>query len=265
MTRPRIFAEHTTEQIGAELTEKAILCLPVGSIEQHGPHLPLATDTIIAEHFAAALADHLAGQHELWQLPAVPFGLSLEHAWAPGTVSLRINTYITLIQQLVGEYLRATPARALIIINGHGGNRGILEPLLYELAAEHDLAACVLHPASLTAVKPGGELPDVHAGIGETSLMLHIAPELVNLGAITADDYSTPERAEAINRIIRDRGVTWPWTSGAPDIADGGVIGDPRGADAQLGRAILSSALEMAAAAVDRMAATPAPDLIRRA
>lgn len=265
MTGPRIFAERTTAQIGAELTENAILCLPVGSLEQHGPHLPLATDTIIAEHFAAALADHLADRHEIWQLPAVPFGLSLEHAWAPGTVSLRINTFTTLIQQLVTEYLRATPARALVIINGHGGNRGILEPLLYEIAAENDLAACVLHPASLTSVKPGGELPDVHAGIGETSLMLHIAPELVNHAALGAADHDRPQRIEAINRVVRDRGVTWPWTSGAPDIADEGVIGDPAGADAELGLAILNSALEKATAAIDRLAAGSAPDLIRRA
>jgi len=85
-SRSRVYGECTSPQLGRELTGRAILCLPVGSAEQHGPHLPLATDTIIAERFAAALAGRVCGQHDLWLLPAMPFGLSPEHARAPGMV-----------------------------------------------------------------------------------------------------------------------------------------------------------------------------------
>jgi len=257
-TRSRVYGERTSPQLGRELTGKAILCLPVGSTEQHGPHLPLATDTIIAERFAAALAGRVSGQHDLWLLPAMPFGLSPEHAWAPGTISLRTGTFIALIGQLVGEYLRTTSARRLVIVNGHGGNRGILEALQYELTADHGLAACVIHPLSLAAVKPSSGPPDIHAGIGETSLMLHLAPELVNMDAL-AGHGGAERRAEAVIRLIRDRGVTWPWSSDDPDIAEAGIIGDPRDASAGLGRAILASALDAAAQAVTRLAGVPGP------
>jgi creatinine amidohydrolase len=259
--QPRVCGERTSPQIGRELTGTAILCLPVGSTEQHGPHLPLATDTIIAERFAAALADHVSGQHDLWLLPAIPFGLSMEHAWAPGTICLRAGTFATLISELAGEYRRATLARRLVVVNGHGGNRGILEALQYELAADHGLAACVIHPLSLATVKPGSRLPDIHAGIGETSLMLHLAPGLVNMDALAGQGNGAERRSEAINYLVRDRGVTWPWSSGDPGIVKAGVIGDPRNASTGLGHAILTSALDAAARAVTRLAGVP--DLAR--
>jgi creatinine amidohydrolase len=261
-TRPRVYGERTSPQIGRELTGNAVLCLPVGSTEQHGPHLPLATDTIIAEQFAAALADHVSGQHDLWLLPAMPFGLSAEHAWAPGTISLDTGTFTVLIRQLVGEYLRATSARRLVVVNGHGGNRGILEALQYELSANHQLASCVIHPLSLATAKPSSGPPDIHAGIGETSLMLHLAPGLVNMDALAGHGGDAQRQAEAVNRLIRDRGVTWPWSSCDPDIAEAGIIGDPTDASARLGRAIFVSALEAAARAVTRLAGVPgaAPD-----
>jgi creatinine amidohydrolase len=259
--RPLVYCERTSPQLGRELTGTAILCLPVGSTEQHGPHLPLATDTIIAERFAAALSEHVSGQHDLWLLPAMPFGLSPEHAWAPGTISLRAGTFTALIRELVGEYLRATSARRLIIVNGHGGNRGLLEVLQYELTADHDLAACVIHPLALATVKSSPGPPDIHAGIGETSLMLHLAPGLVNMDALAGHGDTSQRRAEAVNLLIRDRGVTWPWSSGDPGIAGAGIIGDPRNASASLGRAIFASALEGAVRAVTRLAGIPGPAL----
>jgi creatinine amidohydrolase len=251
--RPRVYGECTSPQVSRELTGKAVLCLPVGSTEQHGPHLPLATDTIIAERFAAALADHVSGQHDLWLLPAIPFGLSAEHAWAPGTISLDTVTFTVLIRQLVGEYLRATSARRLVIVNGHGGNRGILEALQCELIANYGLVSCVIHPLALATAELSTGPFDIHAGIGETSLMLHLAPELVNMDTLAGHGGVTQQQAEAVNRLIRDRGVTWPWSSNDPDIAEAGIIGDPSGASASFGRAVFVSALEAAARAVTRL------------
>lgn len=249
------FAECTAPQVAAGLTGESILCLPIGSTEQHGPHLPLGTDTIIAERFSTAIAQHVAGRHQVWLLPALPFGLSLEHAWAPGTISLRVATFTAVIGQLASECRRATRARRLVIVNGHGGNRGILEPLMHEITADHGLAVCTLHTGSLAAIKPDSPVADIHAGIGETSLMLHLTPETVNLAALRAGSDNDEEQAAAVNQVIRGRGVTWPWSSGDPRIARDGIIGDPRGASAELGRAILDSALEAASPILDQLAA----------
>ena len=106
----RTFANCTAPQVAAVLTSESILRLPIGSTEQNGPHLPLSTDTIIAERLAAAIAGHVASRHPVWLLPALPFGLSLERAWAPGTISLRVATLTAMIGQLASEYRRATKA-----------------------------------------------------------------------------------------------------------------------------------------------------------
>jgi creatinine amidohydrolase len=193
----RAFADCTAPQVAAELTGESILCLPIGSTEQHGPHLPLGTDTIIAERLAAAIAGRVASRHQVWLLPALPFGLSLEHAWAPGTISLRVVTLAAMVGQLASEYRRATQARRLVIVNGHGGKRAILEPLMQEITADHGLAVCTLHTGSLSAIRPDSPVADIHAGIGETSLMLHLAPEIVNMAALPGGGSDEAERARA--------------------------------------------------------------------
>jgi creatinine amidohydrolase len=251
----RAFADCTAPQVAAGLTSEAILCLPIGSTEQHGPHLPLGTDTIIAERLAATIAGHVASRHQVWLLPALPFGLSLEHAWAPGTISLRVATLAAMIGQLASEYRRATQARRLVIVNGHGGNRAILESLMHEITADHGIAVCTLHTGSLPAIKPDSPIADIHAGIGETSLMLHLAPGTVNMAAIPAGSDNDEDQAAAVSQVVRGRGVTWPWSSGDPRIARDGIIGDPRGASAELGRKILDSALEAASPILDQLAA----------
>jgi creatinine amidohydrolase len=133
----RWFGSLTAPEVTSRLTDESFLCMPVGSYEQHGPHLPLHTDTIIAERFTERLIDRYGDQDDLWILPAIPYGLSLEHAWSPGTISVRTIAMSALLDTMIGEYVRATPARRLILVNGHGGNRGVLEAAAYELQAIH--------------------------------------------------------------------------------------------------------------------------------
>lgn len=242
----RWYGSLTAPELPTQLVADSVLCLPIGSYEQHGPHLPLHTDTVIAERFTARLVDRYGDQHDLWALPGVPYGLSLEHAWSPGTISLRIHVLTTLLDTIVGEYVRATAARRLVIINGHGGNRGILEAAIYELQAAHQLRTCVvLHPSSLSTVRVESALPDVHAGLRETSVMLALAPGDVHLDRLP-DTFAVIESQHAeIGRLVLNRGTTWPWTSADPRIASLGVTGgDPRLAAVEIGESIIKSALD---------------------
>ena len=142
-----------------------MLCLPVGSCEQHGPHLPLNTDTVIAEAFTELLVERYGERHDLWALPAMPYGLSPEHIWAPGTVTLRAATFLSLLDEVVREYTRATSARHLVIVNGHGGNRGVLETAVHELRHAYGVAVCVIHPSALSPVRTEGPAREVHARV----------------------------------------------------------------------------------------------------
>ncbi|MFI6088581.1 creatininase family protein [Streptomyces sp. NPDC051218] len=265
----RSYGRLTAPRVMAGLSEQSILCLPVGSLEQHGPHLPLNTDTVIAERFADRLAAYVGDRHDLWVVPPVPYGLSPEHAWAPGTITLNISLYTALIDALVGEYVRSTPARAVLIVNGHGGNKGVLEALVHQLQRTHDVSTCVVNPGSLAAgqLESDGAFPEVHAGIRETSLMLALAPDHVRLDLLL--NGSTPDygQREEIQRLVFGRGATWPWSSDNPAISMQGVIGgDPHQATTDHGQALVAAALNACADALDRLATptTHEPTDVRR-
>src|SRR5437763_13436388 len=106
----RLVAELTSAECARLISETSIVCLPLGAIEQHGPHLPLNTDMIIAEEFAGRIVARWGETFDLWQLPSIAVGLSREHDWAPGTLSLSIENFVALLRNLAGEIVRALPA-----------------------------------------------------------------------------------------------------------------------------------------------------------
>ena len=248
----RLVGSLTFEEI-ARLSERSVLLLPIGSMEQHGPHLPLDTDAILAQALAGAITVRFGEAFDIWQLPSLPLGLSGEHAWASGTLSLSVTGMTALLRELASEILRSLPARNLMIVNGHGGNRGLLEVLAYEFKAEFELNACVLHIGALMSPITDAGLPEIHAGRDETSLMLALAPDRVRCER-TAGHGKPPDDAE-VRATILDPGVSWPWSSGDPRIAHRGVIGDVAGASAEHGRAILERLLQAAGATLQRLLA----------
>jgi mycofactocin precursor peptide peptidase len=149
--------------------------LPLGSTEQHGPHLPLDTDTVIAAAVARGLADQLAaGGADVVVAPPMAYGASGEHEQFPGTVSVGTEA----LEHLLVEYGRSACrwAERLVIVNGHGGNVEALRSAVQRLVSEgRDVNWVLCWPDDATA------LPalDAHAGRVETSLMLHLAPERV--------------------------------------------------------------------------------------
>src|SRR5471030_1099058 len=148
----RSIGELTSPEIAKRLNASSILCLPLGSIEQHGPHLPLNTDVVLAEEFTRRIIARWGEALDLWQLPALAISLAREHEWAPGTMSLSIQGMTAFMRDLGREIARALPVRNLVIINGHGGNRGILEALTQDLRADFGLNVCALHPSNWVEV-----------------------------------------------------------------------------------------------------------------
>jgi creatinine amidohydrolase len=230
----RVLGELTFEDAARAIKETSILCLPLGAIEQHGPHLPLNTDVIVAEGVTGRLLARWGEEFDLWRLPTLSIGLSREHDWAAGTLSLSIQGFAGYLRDLAGTIVRALPARNLAIVNGHGGNRGILENLLHELRGDFGLNAVVLHPFDLAGADPGAI--DVHGAKGETSVMLVLAPATVRRDRIGTGG---PPDPTAVQALIVERGATWGWRSDDVRLARDGIIGDPSGATEQLGAALL--------------------------
>lgn len=206
---------------------RRVLLLPVGSTEQHGPHLPLSTDTVVAAELAAWVHRRLP---EVGLAPALPYGASGEHAHFPGTLSIGTPA----LAQLLIEFVRhaAGDWRHVLVVNGHGGNADALAQAValtrYEGRSLH-----VFHAAS------GGPRADPHAGHRETSLMLHLAPDTVRLDR--AAPGATADLTELLPRLA---------TGGVRAVSANGVLGDPTGASAREGASIFDG---MAARLVDRV------------
>jgi creatinine amidohydrolase/Fe(II)-dependent formamide hydrolase-like protein len=246
----RLFGELTFEQAAARLRESSILCLPLGAIEQHGPHLPLNTDVIVAEGVARRIVERWGEEFDLWQLPTIAVGLSREHDWAAGTLSLSIAGFATLLRELACDLARSLPVRNLVFVNGHGGNRGVVDSLQHELRGEFGMNCCVIHPFDLACTANEPPSGDVHGGRSETSVMLVLAPELVRSELIGR---AGPPDADAVQALILDRGASFPWRTDDPRLARDGVIGDASAASAEDGRAILERIVAAAGGVLARL------------
>ena len=184
----------------AECEDVPVLLVPVGATEQHGPHLPLGTDTTIAATVAA--------RSGLPTAPALPYGASGEHEGFPGTVSIGTETLAAVIVELGRSACRF--ARRLVLVNGHGGNIGALRVAVPMLRAEgRDVAwfACGV---------PGA---DAHAGRHETSVMLALAP-----GDVRAD-LAAPGNTAPLRELMPAI-----MAGSVRDVSPSGVLGDPTGA-----------------------------------
>jgi creatinine amidohydrolase len=238
----RRFAELRHPEIPGRLGPGSILVQPVGAVEQHGPHLPLVTDLLIADSVAAAVVDEHGDDLDLWLLPPLAYTKSNEHAWAPGSVWLNPTTLLAVLDDL-GRSLAGLPARRLVFLNGHGGNSSLLNVACRELRLHHGLLTFLAHPSvppDQGGASPADELGmGIHGGLEETSLVLHLRPDLVDLRAASRN---VPEWL-AGNRHVRFGGaVSFGWLSN--DFGPDGHIGDPTGATAERGKQLFEACVE---------------------
>jgi creatinine amidohydrolase len=230
----RRLAELRAPEIAERLTADSVVVQPVAAVEQHGPHLPLATDLLIAESVVDAVVADRGDELDLWVLPPLAYGKSNEHAWAPGTVWLGPSTLLAVLDD-VGRSVAMLPTKRLAFVNGHGGNSSLLQVALRELRLAHGLQTFLLHP-NVPPDQGGASTEEelgmgIHGGLGETSLVLYLRPDLVDMDKA---ERHVPEEM-ATNRHVRFGGpVAFGWTS--DDFGPSGVIGDPTGATAERGK-----------------------------
>jgi creatinine amidohydrolase/Fe(II)-dependent formamide hydrolase-like protein len=186
-------------------------------------------------------------------LPSVSVGLSREHDWAAGTLSLSVTGMTGILRDLAREIGRALPARNLLIVNGHGGNRGILEALGRELRGDFGLNLGALHLGAMMSPNLDAAAPEIHAGMDETSVMLALAPDLVRRERI--QELKAPPDGAAARVLILDPAASWPWSSGDKRIGEAGVIGDARPASVGHGNAIVSRVVDAAGTVLKQLLA----------
>jgi mycofactocin precursor peptide peptidase len=197
-----------------EAGPRRLLVVPLGSLEQHGPHLPMGTDTRIASAVAARAC---AGRAGVALAPPIGIGASAEHADFPGTLSIGTQALTLLLVELVRHASLHWPRT--LLVNGHGGNAPAIAEALARLRAEG--RRCQVWHAGA----PGS---DAHAGRFETSVMLALAPDDVRL-AVAAPGERRP--LGEIMPALRERGVR--------AVSPNGVLGDPSGASAAEGALLL--------------------------
>ncbi|MFI5662773.1 mycofactocin biosynthesis peptidyl-dipeptidase MftE [Streptomyces sp. NPDC051684] len=225
-----------------EVPQGALVLVPVGSTEQHGPHLPLHTDSTIAEAVARGIARQLPGMSALLA-PTLAYGASGEHAGFPGTLSIGHEA----LHAVLVEAMRSLSlwAGRVVLVNGHGGNVTTLDAACTQLRHEgHDVAW-------LGCAPPDG---DAHAGRTETSIMLHLAPDDVRLSQAAPGD--TRPLSELLPRLM---------AHGVRGVSPNGVLGDPTGATAEEGRGLVEAMVSNAARLVTTGRTDPRGRLLRAA
>jgi creatinine amidohydrolase len=248
----------TTTDFGRVDPERTVALLPVAAVEQHGPHLPLATDALINDASVRTALDRLSGDTSLLVLPAQNVGLSPEHTSFAGTLSIRDSTLLDAWTD-IGRSVAGAGVRKLIVLNTHGGQKTLVDLVAVRLRSE--LGMLVVRATYFAFGAPPGlfdaaELVhDIHGGEVETSLLLHIRPDLVRTAAL-ASFSGLPHELAARGGLL---GAEKPVGIGsrAEDLNPAGACGNAARADAERGAQHLGFLAERLAALVADVAAAP--------
>jgi creatinine amidohydrolase len=210
----------------APVAGSSLLAVPLGSTEQHGPHLPLSTDADVATTLADRLAAH---RPDVLVAPVLAYGASGEHAGFAGTLSIGLAA----LELVVVELVRSADAFAgVVLVNGHGGNAAALAAATARLVAEG---------RPVLAWSPQVAGGDAHAGRTETSMLMALDPASVRLAA------AEPGHLRPLPELLADLRA-----AGVAAVAPNGVLGDPDGASAEEGATLLTQLGAQLAAAVDQ-------------
>jgi creatinine amidohydrolase len=236
--RKLYWAELATTDFAGLAPETVIAVLPVAAVEQHGPHLPVGTDTLIAEGMIGEVLKRLPDDLAILILPTQSLGKSNEHLRSPGTLTLTAETALRAWVEL-GESVNRAGVRKLVLVNSHGGNVDILGIVARELRVR--LQMLVVTCAWRRFGLPAGLYTDeeaavgIHAGDIETSLMLHFRPDLVRMERAQNFAPATIQIAKEFAHLRPTGFTAFGWI--AQDLHPSGAAGDASRATAEKGRA----------------------------
>ena len=237
-----LLSKMTWEDVKKCIEEKSIVLVPIGSIEEHGPHLPLSTDSIIAEEVAKETARRVIKEGiPILVAPTIPFGYNSKNVMKfPGTIALGINTFI----DLVSDYLNSLIShgfRRILVVNAHGQNCGALRVVARKIYEKTSVPIAIV-PLCMSLAKEtitkhrrsdlGGVM---HAGEVETSIILYLNKDLVKLGK-ASKEVTIPPSPILGGDVTLTRKIfltTWSyWRS------EKGVLGDPTVAREEFGKMV---------------------------
>ncbi|HEY0032816.1 MAG TPA: creatininase family protein [Devosia sp.] len=260
MTRKIWWTDFSASEFDSLDPMNTIAILPIAAIEQHGPHLPVGTDTIINQSMIELLATRAPAGLNLRILPVQAIGKSNEHIWSKGTITHQATNLIDAWTQIGLEVARSG-IKKIIFINSHGGNEDIMSIVARELRVRAGMLAI----RSGWRFTPDGVLTDlerrhgIHGGDAETSLILHFKPDLVDM--TKADNFvSITARDEQQFKHLRPTGAfghLYAWI--ASDINPSGAVGDAASASAEKGRTIAEANVTGMLEVLTEIAAMPLP------
>lgn len=236
----RFWADYTSEAFSRLARDELIAVLPVGATEQHGPHLPMSTDSATIDAIVAATLPKLPDALPVLFLPTCAYGKSNEHSRYPGTLTVSAATLIALWME-IGACVAAAGVRKFVLFNSHGGQMAAMDIVVRDLRERHGLMAVAAHWFTLglpEAMFDERELRHgIHAGDLETSVMMALAPEHVR--ADRALDFAS--MTEAMARENRFLSITPSGKLGwqMHDLNPQGAAGDASRATADKGRAVV--------------------------
>ncbi|MCR8958435.1 creatininase family protein [Variovorax sp. S2] len=247
---PRYWSQLTTRDFAALDVAATVAVLPLGATEQHGPHLPLGVDTVLADGIVAASLPLLPADLPVLFLPTQQIGLSPEHARFAGTLTLSAETVIRMWKEIGAGVARAG-VKKLVLFNAHGGHVGAMDIVARELRAEHGLIVYSVSWFNLPLGDAGAQFGagehrfGVHAGDIETSMMLALAPQQVRMDE--AKNFRSTSEQRAADYAILGNGKSAKLGWAMEDYNPQGAAGNAAAATAARGQAVVDAAAEQLA------------------
>ena len=257
----RYWAELGTRDFAGLDASRTVAVLPVAAIEQHGPHLPLNVDTALVDGVVAAALPHLPADVPVLVLPTQQVGLSPEHERFAGTLTLSPATVIALWTEL-GACVARAGVRKLLLFNSHGGQVSVMDIVARELRARHGLLVysaswySLPQPDAVQAWFPPEEHRfGIHAGDVETSMMLALRPDLVDMAQAQNFHSTSQDRAAHYPILGNGRSAKLGWQM--QDYNPQGAVGNAAAATADKGRAVIDAAAQQLALLLQEIAQLP--------